>query len=494
MTTKSRKPIHHRALGFLHHAFIPHAGNNHRPHALRPPALKAYSAVLIGIKIFITAFLFITYPTAAEFSTISASRIIQLTNSSRSQNGLTSLRESSTLDRAAFAKAKDMVANDYFAHTGPDGKRPWDWIKEAGYAYTLAGENLARDFSSAEATQNALMASESHKANILNPRYTEMGASVVYGDDTVVMVMYFATPKSVAVAPTKPAAPTPTPTPTPSPTTPTPTVPTTTVTPKPVVLTYVATHVGQSSQAIEADPGTTTEVWVDYRNDGNTTWSNSGDNYFALNLTDPAGRVSVFADPSWPKPYQPAKLDQATVKPGETGRFTFKLTMPETPGVHNEHFAVVAEGLVWLEGGILELPIAVKAPVPTTPTIGTATPPAPVTPPTSEPTPQTIETDNSIFETVRIANEPLRGEVLAAIVAAPHEKNFQGQLLYYSQRFFLFFMAFLGVALLINLVVKIRHQHLPTILQTVLVLVVAAGLLLSRFHFLEQFITKVQIL
>ena len=39
---------------------------------------------------------------------------------------------------------KDMIAKDFFSHTGSNGSTPWDRIKSAGYGnYTTAGENIA---------------------------------------------------------------------------------------------------------------------------------------------------------------------------------------------------------------------------------------------------------------------------------------------------------------------------------------------------------------
>lgn len=129
--------------------------------------------------------------------------VIRLVNSARAEAKLSPLKENEVLDIAAKTKADDMGSKEYFSHNSPDGKTPWDFIKGAGYKYVAAGENLAMDFMSAEAAHNALMASPTHRANILNPLYTEMGISVVQGTfdgrPSIYLVQYFGKP-SVKIA------------------------------------------------------------------------------------------------------------------------------------------------------------------------------------------------------------------------------------------------------------------------------------------------------
>ncbi len=67
-----------------------------------------------------------------------------------------------------------------------------------------AGENLARDFSNASDAINAWMNSPTHKENILNPKYREIGVGVVEGDlagsDTTIIVQFFGTKSADIVA------------------------------------------------------------------------------------------------------------------------------------------------------------------------------------------------------------------------------------------------------------------------------------------------------
>lgn len=128
----------------------------------------------------------------------SAGELIDSANASRTQNGFASLTANSQLEQAAISKANDILANDYFAHTSPAGKTPWDFIKGAGYNYTFAGENLAIGYSNTSELHNDWMNSASHRANILNQNFTEVGIAIVSGEykgsTTIVVVQMFGRP------------------------------------------------------------------------------------------------------------------------------------------------------------------------------------------------------------------------------------------------------------------------------------------------------------
>ncbi len=179
----------------IHHWTIPYEGNEFKPHAVRHKSLAAYSALLVGVKVFVLLALIFTYPSQAEFSTITVNWIIELTNQERQAQGLSPLKHNSTLDLAAQKKASDMLANNYFAHTSPTGVKPWQWFKEVGYNYTFAGENLAMNFAEAEDAIQAWMDSASHRDNLLSKNYDEIGVAVVIGklagNETTLVVQLF---------------------------------------------------------------------------------------------------------------------------------------------------------------------------------------------------------------------------------------------------------------------------------------------------------------
>lgn len=143
---------------------------------------------------------------AAIAGGISPEEVVKLVNRSRTENNLPTLTNNAKLAAAAKAKADDMIKNDYFAHTSPTGVAPWAWMKQSGYQYKYAGENLAINFTNAKEEHSAWMKSKTHRDNILNQKYTEVGVAVVTGkidgESSIVTVQMFGTPM-VAVAETK---------------------------------------------------------------------------------------------------------------------------------------------------------------------------------------------------------------------------------------------------------------------------------------------------
>ena len=101
-----------------------------------------------------------------------------LVNTSRTDNSLTPLISSTNLRQSACNKAQDIVDRNYWSHNEPDGTTPWHFITEAGYSYTKAGENLAKDFTSPEDTVKGWLNSPTHKANIID-NFTEQGICTV---------------------------------------------------------------------------------------------------------------------------------------------------------------------------------------------------------------------------------------------------------------------------------------------------------------------------
>ena len=111
------------------------------------------------------------------------SKIISETNLQRQENGnLPALTENHYLDATAAAKANDMFLNQYFEHVSPSGVGPGDLAQKYGYNYIVEGENLILgNFSSEKEVVQDWMNSPGHRANILNIRYTEMGAAIIKG-------------------------------------------------------------------------------------------------------------------------------------------------------------------------------------------------------------------------------------------------------------------------------------------------------------------------
>jgi uncharacterized protein YkwD len=192
------------------HYFIPHHKNNFRALALRVPFLIFYPLFLSFLLIFISQFGTIRPGVLGIFSKINIQEVIEATNKVRTQNGEPTFKTNDALNAAANQKAQDMVKSGYWAHISPTGKTPWDFIKENGYFYSMAGENLARDFYDVSSMVSAWMASPNHRENILNKEFSEIGVGMAQGNvggkETIFVVQMFATPTPGAqLAQTKPA-------------------------------------------------------------------------------------------------------------------------------------------------------------------------------------------------------------------------------------------------------------------------------------------------
>lgn len=131
-------------------------------------------------------------------STILPAIVVELTNEERSENAAQPLRRSAVLDEAATRKAEHMAAQGYFAHYSPEGVSPWHWFDTVDYSYAHAGENLAIHFSDSGEVVEAWMDSPTHRANIVNNNFTEIGVGTAKGTyegyETVFVVQLFGTP------------------------------------------------------------------------------------------------------------------------------------------------------------------------------------------------------------------------------------------------------------------------------------------------------------
>ncbi len=111
-----------------------------------------------------------------------------LLNSERRARGLSSLRLSRPLSRAASGHSRDMVSRSYFAHTAPGGPSLVQRVRKTGYLKSAhrwrVGENIAWGAggkSSAEAIVTAWMHSPQHRKAILTRAYRDVGIGVAAG-------------------------------------------------------------------------------------------------------------------------------------------------------------------------------------------------------------------------------------------------------------------------------------------------------------------------
>ncbi len=180
------------------HFFFPHPETHKKAHLISWEAILIYCLIIVLLQVSFNIFSYVKPGVLGIASNIEKNQIIDLTNKEREKSNLPLLKENSLLDAAAAKKAQNMFDENYWAHYSPSGKDPWGFISREGYKYSYAGENLARNFYDSNEVVSAWMASPTHKDNIVNPNYKEIGIAVVEGtlkgERTTLVVQMFGSP------------------------------------------------------------------------------------------------------------------------------------------------------------------------------------------------------------------------------------------------------------------------------------------------------------
>lgn len=188
----------------LRHIFTPHISNNQRARALHPSSIFLYILLFIFLQQSLQAVHNINPNLLGYATDIRVEELLKITNEKRKENGLPPLRLNEKLSEAARRKAFDMFNKNYWAHVAPDGVTPWSFILQTGYDYSVAGENLAKNFETSKGVVDAWMASPTHKENIIKPDYVDIGFAVVdgklQGEETTLVVQMFGKEKGERLA------------------------------------------------------------------------------------------------------------------------------------------------------------------------------------------------------------------------------------------------------------------------------------------------------
>jgi hypothetical protein len=202
------KEYWHDSFGIFKEYFVPNRKNCHKPKILRTKSLVTIAFIMVMLKLMILSYVFFVNPFKAWMSEVMSSRVLELINQERTEENIGTLSLNPVLSQSALEKANDMLLKNYFDHFSPDGRKPWDFIDRGQYEYLFVGENLAMNFTSADSVNTALMNSPSHKKNILNARYNEVGLAIVSGEingeKTNILVELFASKNQAEPAPVKP--------------------------------------------------------------------------------------------------------------------------------------------------------------------------------------------------------------------------------------------------------------------------------------------------
>lgn len=184
--------------------FLPTAENDHTPHLLQRAAMVVMAGLVLLSFAMVNLHALLWQSSDWLVGTVLPAVVVDLTNQERGELLARPLTRNPVLDEAARLKARHMAENEYFSHYSPDGISPWYWFKQVSYNFAHAGENLAIHFNDSNNVVEAWMNSPSHRANITNGNYTEIGVGTAKGTydgfETVYVVQLFGTP-AVALDP-----------------------------------------------------------------------------------------------------------------------------------------------------------------------------------------------------------------------------------------------------------------------------------------------------
>lgn len=179
------------------HLFLPHSDTHAKAHLISPAGLFVWVALFIILQVSLNLLNTVKPGILGVSANIDYKEVIRLVNVEREKKGLEPLVENENLNVAAYKKGQNMFEEQYWAHYSPSGKDPWGFITGSGYKYSYAGENLARNFTNANDAVVAWMNSPTHRDNILNSKYRDIGISVVQGtlngEQTTIIVQEFGT-------------------------------------------------------------------------------------------------------------------------------------------------------------------------------------------------------------------------------------------------------------------------------------------------------------
>jgi hypothetical protein len=143
---------------------------------------------------------FFLIPLITFGSEFSPNVLIESINTEREAMGLRALVEDPRLSYAALSKAEELADIGYLVHSLAEQGTAWAVLENVGYTYLYAGENLGVGQVTEKEIFERWMNSPTHKENIINSFFTEVGIGVINGKfggkDVLYIVSYFAKPKS----------------------------------------------------------------------------------------------------------------------------------------------------------------------------------------------------------------------------------------------------------------------------------------------------------
>jgi uncharacterized protein YkwD len=112
---------------------------------------------------------------------ITAASLVAEMNRYRRAEGLGPLFIDRRLMAAAADRMRDMEESGVWQHKPSGGGSPFDAVRQHGFEFSVAGENLATGFETAEVLVESWMLSPGHRKNVMSPAFGSVGIAIIDG-------------------------------------------------------------------------------------------------------------------------------------------------------------------------------------------------------------------------------------------------------------------------------------------------------------------------
>jgi len=131
------------------------------------------------------------FPEAPDGLTALETKVFELINSSRNNEGVRPVEIDMKLVELARLKARDMQENNYFGHVSPTYGTAGQMLRKFGVSFRSTGENLCKAGDVYKAHMLLLNSTSGHREIMLNPVYNKVGVAVVPQGTYVLVVEIF---------------------------------------------------------------------------------------------------------------------------------------------------------------------------------------------------------------------------------------------------------------------------------------------------------------
>lgn len=120
--------------------------------------------------------------------------MLRLMNWERAEYKKPALSPYTALKPVTRGHSENMAKNNFFSHTDPEGRDPFDRMKAEGIRFSMAGENLSMGYPNVFAAHWGLMNSKGHRENIMQSGFKQADVGVAFRKDAPYFTINFRTP------------------------------------------------------------------------------------------------------------------------------------------------------------------------------------------------------------------------------------------------------------------------------------------------------------